>query len=92
MHQACIERRADCTPVVVSIDGVLHREAKHFLKRLAARLSAKGQKPYSHTMYFVRVRLSVAILRATVHCLRGARQKMHGLFLEDGAAMSLLSS
>ena len=91
-HQACIERRADFTPFVVSTDGVLHREAEHFLKRLAARLSAKWQKPYSQTMYFVSVCLFVAILWATVHCLRGARRKMHGLFLEDGATMSLLSS
>ena len=49
-HQVCIERRADFTPFVVSTDGVLHREAEHFLKRLAARLSAKWQKPYSQTM------------------------------------------
>ena len=38
-HQACMDRRADFTPFIISTDGVLHCEAEHFLKRLAARLS-----------------------------------------------------
>ena len=89
-RQACFERRADFTPFIVSTDGVIQREGLHFLKRLAAQLAAKWSKPYSEIMHFVRARLSVATLRATVHCIRGARRKMAGLHLEDGAALSLL--
>ena len=89
-RQACFERRADFTPFIVSTDGVIQREGLHFLKRLAAQLAAKWLKPYSEVMHFVRARLSVATLRATVHCICGARRKIAGLHLEDGAALSLL--
>ena len=88
-QQACEERRADFTPFIVSTDGVIQREGEHFLKRLASRLSHKWSKSYSHTMHFVRTQLSIAILRATGHCVRGARQKIRPLSFEDGAAMSL---
>ena len=64
-------RRADFTPFIVSMDGVIHREAEHFLKRLAARLADKWLTPYGQVMYFIRARLSLATLRATVHCVRG---------------------
>ena len=40
---------------------------------------------YSRTMSFVRQRLSVAILRASVHCVRCARKKLAPLHLDDGA-------
>ena len=88
--QACWERRADFTPFIVSTDGVIQREGQHFLKRLASRLANKWSKPYSLTMCFVRTQLSLAILRATDHCIRGARKKMLPLQFEDRAAMSLL--
>ena len=88
-EQACWERRMDFTPFIVSTDGVIHREGEHFMKRLASRLSARWSKPYSITMSFVRTQVSLAILRATNHCLRGARRKMAPLHLEDGAAVRL---
>ena len=40
---------------------------------------------------FFRQRLSVAILRASVHCVRGARKKLAPLHLDDGAALPLFS-
>ena len=86
-----MDRRADFTPFIVSTDGVIHREAEHFLKRLAARLADKWMTPYGQVMYFIRARLSLATLRATVHCVRGARKKMASLHMDDGAAMSLMS-
>ena len=90
-HQACMDRRADFTPFIVSTDGVIHREAEHFLKRLAARLADKWMTPYGQVMYFIRARLSLTTLRATVHCVREARKKMASLYMDDGAAMSLMS-
>ena len=89
--QACRQRRADFTPFIVTTDGVIQREGQHFLKRLASRLTSKWSKKYSTTMSFVRTQLSLAILRATGHCLLaiGARKKMLPLRFEDGATMSL---
>ena len=88
-RQACWERRADFTPFIVSTDGVIQREGQHFLKRLASRLSDKWSKQYSETMNFARTQLSLEILRATNHSIRGARKKLRPLHFEDGAAMSL---
>ena len=55
-EQAVSEQRGNFTPLVMSVDGLLHREVGHFLKRLAANLAHKWEKPYSqkfgtHTQY-----------------------------------------
>ena len=68
--QACRQRRADFTPFIVTTDGVIQREGQHFLRCLASRLANKWSKSYSTTMSFVSTQLSLAILRATGHCLR----------------------
>ena len=86
-----MDRRADFTPFIVSTDGVIHREAEHFLKCLAASLADKWMMPYGQVMYFIRAHLSLATLRATVHCVCGARKKMASLYMDVGAAMSLMS-
>ena len=90
-RQACWESRADFTPFIVSTDGVIEWEGHYFLKRLASRLSEKWSRQYSETMNFVRTQLSLAILRAMNHSIRGARKKLMPLHFEDGAAMSLFS-
>ena len=41
---------------------------------------------YSRAMGFVNMRLSLAILRASVHCLRGAWRKFFSLSNDSGAA------
>ena len=89
-RQACSDRRADFIPFVCSCDGAIHREGVHVLKRVAAKLAAKWSSCYSQTMSFVRQRMSVAILRASVHCVRGARKKLAPLHLDDEAALPLL--
>ena len=89
--QACAERRADFTPFICSTDGAIHREGQHFLRRLSARLASKWEMSYSRAMGFVNMRLSLAILRASVHCLRGARRKFFSLSNDSGAAIALLS-
>ena len=76
------------TPIVLSVDGLLHREAEHFLKRMAANLAHKWEKPYSQTCGYVRARLAFAIIRATSLCLRGSRVKWRsGLGMDDGAPL-----
>ena len=85
-EQAVVERRGNFTPIVLSVDGLLHREAEHFLKRMAANLAHKWEKPYSQTCGYVRARLAFSIIRATRLCLRGSRVKWRsGLGMDDGA-------
>ena len=91
-RQACADRRAraDFRPFVCTTDGAIHREGMHFLRRLSARLSLKWELSYrGRAMNFVRTRMSLAILRASVHCLRGARRKFFSLTADSAAAMAL---
>ena len=83
-----MERRGNFTPIVLSVDGLLHREAEHFLKRMAANLAHKWEKAYSQTCGYVRARLAFAIIRATSLCLRGSRVKWRSeLGMDDGAPL-----
>ena len=81
--QACQDRRATFTPLCVSVDGMLGSEAEFFVRRLGDFLAAKWERPYSVVMGWVRARLSFAILRATLLCVRGSRTKWRSLGISD---------
>ena len=86
--QAVKDRRGTFTPFVTSVDGLLHREAEHFLKRMATCVASKWKKSYAQTCGYIRARLSFAIIRAASLCLRGSRVKWRsGLGFDDGAAL-----
>ena len=57
------------------------------MHRLADSLSVKWEKNYSVVMGYVRARLSFAIIRAALLCVRGSRMKWRSLSLADGAAI-----
>ena len=69
---AAAARRAHFTPLCFSVDGVAGSEAASFLKRLAYCLSTHWERSYADIMYWIRARLSFAILRTTVLCVRGS--------------------
>eukprot|EP00731_Ephydatia_muelleri_P020885 Em0013g612a len=79
-------------PFVTSVDGLLHREAEHFLKRMATCVVAsKWKKSYAQTCGYIRASLLFAIIRAANLCLRGSRVKWRsGLGFEDGATLYLI--
>ena len=68
----------------------IYREGQHFLERLATRLATKWDMAYSRVMSFVRQRMSIAILRASTHCIWGASREFFSLTPESGAAMALV--
>jgi hypothetical protein len=76
---ACLENRRHFTPFVLSVDGLLGREAKTFAKRLAGKLAGKWQKPCSQVCGYVKARLSIAAVCATHLCLRGSRVPAHNI-------------
>ena len=86
---ACLNRWALFTPLCVSVDGMLGREATVFLKRLGDRLAVKWERGYSEVMSWIRARLSFAILRASILCLRGSRTKWRSVEHFDGAPLAL---
>ena len=65
------------TPLVLSTTGGLGSEATTFYKRLADLISSKQQKHYSNVMCWLRCRLSFAILRSAIMCIRGSRSSYH---------------
>ena len=78
-HQACIERRAQFTPLCITVDGMLGKEASIFVRRLAERLSVKWDSNYCNMLCWIRTRLTFTILQATIFCLRGSRTKWHSM-------------
>lgn len=58
---------------MVSVDGLIGREAQFMSQRLSSLLAEKWDKSYSETCAYVRARMSLAIARATHLCLRGSR-------------------
>ena len=51
---AAEERRATFCPFVVTVEGITHQSMQAFLRRIAARLSAKWQNPLSTVSNWVR--------------------------------------
>ena len=84
---AAAARRAHFTPLCFSVDGVAGSEAASFLKRLVYCLSARWERSYADIMYWIRARLSFAILRAIILCVQGSRTRWRCLGLEDGASI-----
>ena len=41
------DRRGNFTPFVQSVDGLLQREASHFIKHLSASLASRWERPWS---------------------------------------------
>ena len=63
----------DFTPLVVATTGGIGPEGSMTLKRLAWRLAEKKEMHISLVAGWLRCRLSFALLRATLVCLRGSR-------------------
>ena len=91
-EHATEELRSSFTPLVCSIDGVLHTEYSALLKRVATKLANKWQRPYVTTMAWVKAKTQFAIIRAVDLRLRGSRLRCSGFRLQDGAPLGELSS
>ena len=81
--------------MVYSADGIPGAEALAAQKRLAALLSYKLEREYYEMCGFVRVRMSLAIVRSNSLLLHGPRDKGARIRqqpeLTDGAVMALLA-
>ena len=71
----CLELRKDFTPMVYSVDGIAGREAQNAEKRLATHLASKWNRGYSQMVYYVRVRMAIAVVRANSLLIRGSRDR-----------------
>ena len=79
------------SPFVLSVDGLLAREARFVLKHFSNKLSNKWSKPYSEVMGWLQTCLCLAILCATNRCVRGSCVKWRsGFGMEDGAGLAVV--
>ena len=89
---ACLERRRSFTPLVYSVDGVAHKEARAFERRIAGLLASKWDRRYSEMAGFVRARMSLAIVRSNTMLLRGSRiGRAARLVVDDGAKFDAMT-
>ena len=90
--EECHEEGKDFAPFVVSRDGVMGQEAKNLLFLLAKTLHTNWNIPVNRTSFFVKSRVSMAILRSTSHVLYGERKTMEvryeqPAFFHDNSAL-----
>ena len=83
---------ASFAPFVMSCTGGTGPCATVILKRLGAMLAEKHDSPYSKIMGLLRCRLSFALLRSCVMCLRGARSSLRRPGHIDVAAADLANA
>ena len=63
------------TPLVFTTTGGMSDECQRYHSRLAELISAKKQEDYATTMSWIRTKVSFAILRTALVCLRGTRSR-----------------
>ena len=61
------------TPLVFSTTGGMGEECQRFHRRLAELLASKKGEDYSATISWIRCKVSFAVLRTALLCLRGPR-------------------
>lgn len=65
--------RGSFTPLIFTTNGGTGRECEHFIKALALQMSDKKDERYAMTINYIRTKLSFALIRSSVLCLRGTR-------------------
>ena len=86
--------RGTFTPLVFTTTGGMSHECQRYHSRLAELLAVKKQENYTSTIAWFRTRVSFAILRSALVCLRGSRSRRRStpniqgtdLELEDSVA------
>ena len=88
MYNDAVEhKRGSFTPIFATCEGILDHEAEAYVKRLALHLSKKWDNNYSQTVFWIRARFQMCILKSVSNCFRGSRTKWRGGNIEDGAGM-----
>ena len=87
---AAEERHATFCPLIVTVEGIAHQSMQAFLRRIAARLSAKWQKPLSTFSKWVRARVQFALIKVVDLRTRGSRKKWRSSGFEYGEGIAVV--
>ncbi|EDO48836.1 predicted protein [Nematostella vectensis] len=71
------------TPLVFTSTGGMGKECLRFHSRLAELLAVRKGERYSDTISWIRARVSFALLRSALVCLRGSRARNYGFDLKN---------
>jgi hypothetical protein len=69
----CLEMQKDFTPMVYFVDGIAGCEAQNAKKRLAVHLARKWNREYSQMVFYVRVKMAIAVVCANSLLIRVSR-------------------
>ena len=61
------------SPFVLSVDGIIGKEALVVLANLSRLMAAKPEEPISHVCGWVNGRIAITVVRSYSHMIRGAR-------------------
>ena len=64
---------ASFTPLVFGTNGGMGKSCQQFITTLAAKLAKKQNEEYSDVISWLRVRISIEIIRSAILCVRGSR-------------------
>ena len=71
------------TPLVFNVFGGMGRECITFYKRLSSLMAEKRNENLSYVTTWIRTRISFALLRSCLMCLRGTRHRYHRANVAD---------
>ncbi|XP_065177350.1 uncharacterized protein LOC135808131 [Sycon ciliatum] len=83
---------ASFVPLVFSTTGGMGKQSASLYKRIASLIAEKSGEPYSVVMSFIRCRLSFALLRASVMCLRGGSRSVFAVHAPVSSSASLVAA
>jgi hypothetical protein len=78
------------TPLVFSNCGGVGPETSAALRKLASMVAEKRGENYSHTIALLRLRISFALIRSSLVCLRGTRHRVSRPQLYEAPSDSVL--
>ena len=73
MQRVLDVEHASSTPLVFGTNGGMGEEGQRFIAALSDKLACKQNESYSDIITWIRVRLSIEIMRSTLLCVRGSR-------------------
>ena len=69
MYNDAVEHKTGSfTPVIAACEGIFDREAEAYVKRLALHLSKKWDNNYCQTIFWIRAKFQMCILKSVSNC------------------------
>ena len=80
--ETCLQQCQHFSLFVTPVDEILDVEAEATLKMIASHLTTKWQQSYSRMCRYVKIRVSMTLVRATHRCIWGSRLPEHRISVQ----------